>query len=66
MTYIRKSELTIDYLYWGRIIDQLEKLLKKSFKELKDIPEHDFDIAIGGIVPSFPTKELYEFIHSSH
>ena len=66
VTYMRKSELTIDYLYWGRIIDQLEKLLKKSFKELKDIPEHDFDIAIGGIAPSFPTKELYEFIHSSH
>lgn len=65
--FIKKNGQTVDFFYWGRIIDQIEGYVKlHKYKRLKEIPEDDFRLYVGGVTAglNFPKKEFYDFIQS--
>lgn len=65
LSFIKSTGREPDYLYLGRIISSLEsELADRNLQFVGQLSKDDFNLAVGGIAPSFPRHDFWNFIQT--
>lgn len=65
VAYIRIKGLTPVSYKWERMFNSLSLLMSnRSVNTLNQLSQHKFELTISGILPSFPVKELWDYINN--
>jgi len=69
LAYIKEKRSDVSLDVWQIVLDELDgALFHNKVESLKQISEHDYDMAVRGSLglsyPDFPYKELWDFIQS--